>query len=94
MTRCRKLASYFSATLATALLGGAAAAAAPCQGPGAPTTTQTRCVTAVAIPGNPLRTFDISWVDPVRGEYYLGDRSNSGIDVIDTKTLTFKRTIG
>src|SRR5262249_35096175 len=27
-------------------------------------------------------------------EYYLGDRSNSGIDIIDTQHLTFKRTIG
>jgi hypothetical protein len=51
-------------------------------------------VTAIAIPGNPLRSFDISWVSIDRGEYYLADRSNAGIDVIDTKTLTFKRTIG
>jgi hypothetical protein len=68
--------------------------AAPCQGPGAPTTTQTKCLTAIAIPGNPLRSFDISWVNPWRGEFYFADRSNSGIDVIDTRTLTFKRTIG
>jgi hypothetical protein len=97
MTRYRKLVSYFSGTVATALLGAAAltpAAAAPCTGPGAPTTTQTRCLTAVTIPGNPLRSFDISWTDPKRAEYYLGDRSNQGIDVIDTRTLTFKRTIG
>jgi hypothetical protein len=94
MTRGGKLVSFFSGTVATALLGAAAAAAAPCQGPGAPTTTQTRCVTAVAIPGNPIRTFDISWVDPLRGEYYLSDRSNMGIDIIDTRTLKFKRTIG
>jgi hypothetical protein len=51
-------------------------------------------VTAVQIPGNPIRSFDISWVNPDRAEYYLGDRSNAGIDVIDTRTLTFKRTIG
>lgn len=81
---------------ASALLGLAAsgAAFAACTGPGAPTTTQTRCLTAVAIPGNPIRSFDISWVNPDRGEYYLGDRSNMGIDVIDTRHLTFKRTIG
>jgi hypothetical protein len=51
-------------------------------------------LTAVQIPGNPLRSFDISWVNPHRGEYYLGDRSNTGVDIIDTRTLTFKRTIG
>jgi len=59
-----------------------------------PLTTQTRCLTAVSIPGNPLRSFDISFVNPDRAEFYLADRSNSGIDVIDTRTLTWKRTIG
>ena len=68
--------------------------AAPCTGPGAPTTTQTECLTAVQIPGKPLRSFDISWADPDRAEYYLGDRSNAGIDIIDTEHNTFKRTIG
>jgi hypothetical protein len=64
-----------------------------CTGPGAPTTTQTECLTAVQIPGNPLRSFDISWVNPDRAEYYLGDRSNAGIDIINTKRNTFKRRI-
>src|SRR3954451_18393869 len=57
-------------------------------------TTQTKCLTAIHIPGNSIRSFDISWVNPKRAEYYLADRSNSGIDVIDTETLTWKRTIG
>ena len=65
-----------------------------CQGPGAPTDTQTKCFTAVQIPGHPLRSFDISWVNPNRAEYYLADRSNAGIDIILTNTLTFQRTIG
>src|SRR5580692_8613265 len=69
------------------------AMAGPCFGPGAPTTTETKCVTGIFIPGNPLRSFDISWVNPDRGEYYLGDRSNSGIDVINTHKLKWKRTI-
>src|SRR5262245_18618675 len=99
MTSYNKLLAHFSGTVATALLGAVSlvsspAAAAPCTGPGAPTTTQTKCLTAVAIPGNPLRSFDISWVNPDRAEYYLADRSNAGIDIIDTKALKFKRTIG
>jgi hypothetical protein len=79
-----------------ALLGVAAfALAGPvCTGPGAPTNTETKCKTAVAIPGNPIRSFDISWVNPHRAEYYLAERSNAGIVVIDTRTLTWKRTIG
>ncbi|HKD26235.1 MAG TPA: hypothetical protein VKC66_10055 [Xanthobacteraceae bacterium] len=100
MTRYGRLRAYFAGSVATALLGAASfvssspATAAPCTGPGAPATTQTKCLTAVTIPGNPLRSFDISWVNPQRAEYYLGDRSNSGIDIIDTQHLKFKRTIG
>src|SRR5229473_850747 len=87
------------ALLASALLGAASlatstAALAACTGPGAPTTTQTKCLTAVAIPGNPLRSFDISWVNPERAEYYLADRSNAGIDIVHIRHLQFKRTIG
>src|SRR5258708_3913869 len=67
-----------------------ALAAPPCQGPGAPTNTQTKCLTAVQIPGQPLRSFDISFVNLDRGEYYLADRSNSGIDIIDTHSNAFK----
>src|SRR5215470_17966259 len=70
------------------------AALAQCTGPGAPTTTRTKCLTAIQIPGNPLRSFDISWVSVDRAEYYLADRSNAGVDVIDTQANTFKRTIG
>ena len=69
-------------------------ALAACTGPGAPTSTETKCWTAVQIPGNPLRSYDISWVNPHRAEYYLADRSNAGIDIIDTHHLTFKRRLG
>src|SRR5262249_12290991 len=59
-----------------------------------PLTTQTKCVKAVQIPGNPLRSFDISWVNPKRAEMYFADRSNAGVQVIDTQTLTWKRKLG
>src|SRR5712692_5283023 len=83
-----------SALLGAASLATSGAALAACTGPGAPTTTETKCLTAVQIPGHPLRSYDISWVNPHRAEYYLADRSNAGVDVIDTQTVTFKRTIG
>jgi len=83
-----------AAMLAAPALVGAGTAYAACTGPGAPTNTETKCLTAVQIPGNPLLSYDISWVNPHRAEYYLGDRSNSGIDIIDTRTLTFKRRLG
>jgi hypothetical protein len=59
-----------------------------------PLKTQTKCLTAVFIPGNPLRSFDISFVNPDRAEMYFADRSNSAVDVIDTETLKFKRFLG
>jgi hypothetical protein len=81
-------------TMAPILALGAGTASAACTGPGAPTNTQTKCLTAVQIPGQPLRSYDISWVNPDRAEYYLADRSNAGIDVIDTRNDTFKRRLG
>src|SRR5271166_892820 len=70
-----------------------AVVAQPCTGAGAPSTTETKCLTAVPIPGNPLRSFDISWVNPNRSEYYLGDRSNAGIDVVSTATNKYLRRL-
>src|ERR1700731_2607795 len=95
-----KSLTYLSGALPLALFGAMAAstpAAAFCQGPGAQTTAQTtaqtRCVAAIALP-TPLQSWDISWVNPQRAEYYLGDRSNNAIDIIDTEHLTFKRSLG
>jgi hypothetical protein len=94
-----RLAGLYGAALPVSLgvalsVMATAAMANPCGGPGAPATGDTKCVTGIFIPGNPLRSFDISWVNPDRGEYYLGDRSNSGIDVVDTHSLKWKRTLG
>jgi len=72
----------------------AGAAFGACIGPGAPSNTETKCLTAVQIPGAALRSYDISWVNPHRAEYYLADRSNAAIDIIDTQHLTFKRFLG
>jgi hypothetical protein len=40
-----------------------------------------------------MRAFDISWVDSDSELYYLADRSNAAIDVIDAKKATFVRQI-
>src|SRR6202007_698449 len=40
-----------------------------------------------------LRSFDISFVNPHRAEFYFADRSNAAIQVIDTKHLTWKRSL-
>jgi hypothetical protein len=49
--------------------------------------------TTVPIPGSPLIVFDISWVDGPSQLYYLADRSNAVIDVVDAKHDTFVRQI-
>jgi len=36
-----------------------------------------------------LYSFDISFVDPATGTYYLADRSNKAVDVVDANTDTF-----
>ena len=40
---------------------------------------------------NPLqvfRFFDISWVDEPTERYFIADRSNAGVDIIDAETNT------
>jgi hypothetical protein len=49
--------------------------------------------TTVTIPGNPLNSFDISWVDPQLHAYLLADRSNRQVDVIDTATNKFQQAL-
>jgi hypothetical protein len=60
-----------------------------------------RFLRSVPVPGFPLNTtspgkmivFDISWVDQATQLYYLADRSNAVIDVVNAKTDTFVRQI-
>jgi len=54
-----------------------------------------RLLTTVPIPGTAANTtggkmyvFDISWVDQASRTYYLADRSNAVVDIVDTKTNT------
>jgi len=85
------LAGTFLGILALA----SGAAFAQCTGPGAPGSgSPWQCVTAIQVPGNPLASFDISFVNPTRNEYYLADRSNAAIDIVDTSTNKFKKQIG
>ena len=51
-------------------------------------------LTTIQIPGAPLTSFDISWVDVAREQYMLADRSNKSLDVIstDSNTVQFQVT--
>ncbi len=48
-----------------------------------------REVGRITIPGNPIKSFDISQVDPVTRRLYFADRDNAAVDVFDTRTNTF-----
>ena len=42
-------------------------------------------VGVIPVPGNPITSADIAWVDPGTERYYFADRSNSGVDIIDAE---------
>ncbi len=47
--------------------------------------TPVRLVGVIPVPGNPITSADISWVDPGTERYYFADRSNFGVDIIDAE---------
>ncbi len=49
---------------------------------------------SIAVPGEKLANFDISYVDPATGRYYLADRSNKAIDVFDTAKDAYVGRLG
>ena len=52
-----------------------------------------KLLTTISVPGNLSGGFDISWVDSAAGRYFLADRGNAGIDVIDAENNSFLFTI-
>ena len=52
-------------------------------------TRQLRRMKTVELPGNPLLKFDIGWVDEPTRRYYLADRSNARITVLDVDSLEY-----
>src|SRR5579859_5692915 len=51
-------------------------------------------VTKIPIPGNPVKSFDISWVDVPTEHYYLGDRSNAAVDIVNIQTNQLTGQVG
>ena len=43
----------------------------------------------IKVPGAGLQSFDISYMDQVNNRYYLADRTNKALDIIDAKTGKF-----
>ena len=52
-----------------------------------------KLLTTIPVPGGPMKVFDISWVDADTQLYYLADRSNAVVDVVDARTSTFVKQI-
>src|SRR3979411_2136876 len=52
-----------------------------------------KLLTTIPVPGVKMKAFDISWVDADTQLYYLADRSNAAVDVVDAKRNTFVRQI-
>src|ERR1700756_1876090 len=50
-------------------------------------------VTADNTTAGGLYSFDISWIDKTTGMYYLADRSNKRVDIVDADTGTFLTAI-
>jgi hypothetical protein len=86
----RPLSAWFVIIVMTMIVSTVALAAADDHGRNA---GPVRLLTTVPIPNLPLVVFDISWVDPDSQRYYLADRSNAVIDVIDARHDAFIRQI-
>jgi hypothetical protein len=76
-----------------AFLAGALASAGLMASPALATETLT-LKTVVSIPGGKITSFDISFVDPVLNLYILGDRTNKGVEVVNTNNNTLVMTAG
>ena len=75
-------ASIWKTLLATTLLGTIAAPLCPAQTNYSLLTTIPIPATAANNQGGKFTGFDISFVDPLTGNYYLADRSNASVDII------------
>ena len=84
----------FALGLRRALLTGSVLAATSLGAAAAPLNYS--LLTTIAVPpsavnsqGGKLTSFDISYVDPVTGNYYVADRSNASVDIFSGTTNTF-----
>ena len=45
--------------------------------------TPERLLGVIPVPGNPIMSTDIGWVDPSTERFYLADGSNFGVDIVN-----------
>jgi hypothetical protein len=87
MSRTTKLLTFLTAAVAPCAIAAAGPAFAADE-VFAPTAQ-------VTIPGAPMASWDISFVDPTLGQFFLADRTHKAVDVVNTgKPPTFAHFIG
>jgi hypothetical protein len=79
----RTLRTLSLAAAASSVLIGVAATL------GAQAKSAVALIGVIALPGNPLVSVDIAWLDPGSKRLYLADRSNFGVDIIDAEQHLF-----
>jgi len=92
---------WFTALAIAAVLPLAGTAAVADDGRKAKTESAVRLLTTIPVPttaaaastAGGLFSYDIAWVDQATQLYYLADRSNNVVDVVDAKTSTFVKQI-
>src|SRR5260370_30359928 len=53
-----------------------------------------RLISTISVPGNPLRGFDIGWVDAATETYYLAGRAEKAVDILAAEHGTFPPRVG
>lgn len=57
--------------------------------------TPLQALGVIAVPGLPLASTDIAWVDPGTERFYFADRTNGGVDIIDAENdIYVNRVLG
>src|SRR4030081_1246578 len=52
-----------------------------------------KLLTTIPVQGVKMKAFDISWIDADTQLYYLADRSNAAVNVVDSKSNVFVKQI-
>jgi hypothetical protein len=51
-------------------------------------------IDVIPVPGNPVLSADIGWVDPATQRYYIANRSNLGVDIFDAVNHVWVGRVG
>jgi hypothetical protein len=92
--RCRWL-SFIGSVLAAAGLAACngSSTSVPSFGPG-PVVSAKQLIVLPGLPAGGKFTYDIGIVDPAARRYYLADRTNSSLDIIDLSTFAVRQIAG